>query len=323
MTEGRARPLYLHLGLPKTASTFLQERVFPLLDHLEVRAVPRTAMFRTPKDAAREHRLFPAALRRSPAVWEAWGEALMDDLVGPGDAGCRGLLVSDEAIGRGASRPEALAAHLEAFARVASRRGFGAPRMVAFLRRQDHWLASHYAQISDRKGGGSQAGFTAMVERTLDPAHDRYGFGMLLDFGALHAALASVSGAGRVLLLPHEALVAEPEPTLRRLLDWLGMPEPGIPPLLAAAGVRANVRGEARGGVPSWRLRPPTLALGGRRFGIPSRFWPARRIALTPELSARILAAYGESNARVAARATLDLAAYGYFTRPESNAKAR
>ena len=312
MSAEQGRPLHLHVGLPKTASTFLQERVFPALGHLEVRTVPPTALFRTRADAARGHRLFAAALHRSAAVWEARGPALMDELLGPGDAGDRGLLVSDEAIGRRASRPEALAAHLAAFARLASARGFFPPRIVAFLRRQDHWLASHYAQVSDRKGG-SQAGFESMVDRTLDPARERYGFGMLLDYGALHAALASVAGAERVLMLPHEALVAEPERVLRRLLAWLGTPEEAVRTLLAAAADRANVRGEARGGVPSWRLRPPSLALGGRRFGLPSRLWPARRIELTPDLSSRILAAYAEANARAAAAAGLDLAAYGYL----------
>ena len=308
------RPLYLHVGLPKTASTFLQERVFPALGHLEVRSVPRSRAFRGAADAADGHRLFAAALRRSAAVWEARGAELMDELLGAGDRGGRGLLVSDEAIGRAASRPEALAAHLSAFARLAAARGFGAPRIVAFLRRQDHWLASHYAQISDREGGGSQAGFAAMIERTLDPARDRHGFGMLLDYGALHAALAQVAGAEGVLLLPHEELVAEPERVLRRLLAWIGTPEDTVPTLLAAAAGRANVRGEAAGGLPSWRLRPPSLALGGgRRAAVPSWLWPARRIALAPALSARILAAYAESNARAAKAAGLDLAAYGYL----------
>ena len=311
--SGEGRPLHLHVGLPKTASTFLQERVFPGLGHLEVRSVPRSRAFRTGADAADGHRLFAAALRRSSAVWEARGTELMDEILRPAGAGDRGLLVSDEAIGRAASRPEALAAHLSAFARTASAQGFGAPRIVAFLRRQDHWLASHYAQISDREGGGSQAGFAAMVERTLDPARDRHGFGMLLDYGALHAALAAVAGPEAVLLLPHEALLADPEATLRRLLAWLGTPEAAVPALLAAAAGRANVRGEAADGVPTWRLRPPSFALGGgRRVAVPSRLWPARRIALVPGLSARILAAYADGNARVAAATGLDLTALGY-----------
>ena len=186
---------------------------------------------------------------------------------------------------------------------------------MAFLRRQDHWLASHYAQISDREGGGSQAGFAAMVERTLDPARDRHGFGMLLDYGALHAALAAVAGRGgecsccrtrRWSPSPSDCCAASSPGSAR--------PRTAVPTLLAAAAGRANVRGEAAGGVPSWRLRPPSLALGGgRRVAVPSRLWPARRIALAPGLSARILAAYAEGNARAAAAAGLDLAAYGYL----------
>ncbi len=311
------RPLYLHVGLPKTASTFLQERVFPGLDHLNVRAMPRTRRFATAGDAAAGFRAFACALRRAAGVWQAEGEALVDEILGPDD-GRRGVLVSDEAIGRGASRPEGLAAHLAAFARVAAGRRLGRPRIVAFLRRQDHWLASHYAQMSDRRPGAGQAGFEALADRVLDPACERFGFGMLLDYGALHAALAEVAGPGGVLLLPHEALETEPQATLGRLLDWLGTPQDRARAVVAeTADRRANVRAETREGAPSWRLRPPSLGLErfgrGRRLALPGRLWPTRRIMLGPALSARILAGYAESNRRASEAAGLDLARWGYL----------
>lgn len=307
------RPLYLHVGLPKTASTFLQKRIFPALDHLIVRPVPRTGLFREPADAAAEYRTFACALRRSAALWPAIGDRLIDELLKPEDDGRRGLLISDEAIGRAASRPEGLTAHLSAFATLARTRGFVRPRIVAFLRRQDHWLASHYAQISDRNARSSQAGFQATIENTLDLTRQRYSFGMLLDYEALRTALVTVAGEDGVLLLPYEALVAEPGTTLRNLLDWLDTPHASAERLAASNG-RANVRSEVVGGALAWQLRPPSYALPhGRRVSLPAQVWPARRISLSPDLSDRILSAYEESNRSVATAASLDLARWGYF----------
>lgn len=307
------RLLHLHIGLPKTASTFLQRRVFPALDHLVVRPVPRTGLFRGRDDAAAEFRTFACALRRSAAVWPALGDRLFDELLGSEDGDRRGLFVSDEGLGRAASRPESFTAHLLAFSALAQKRGFARPRIMAFLRRQDHWLASHYAQISDRKAGAGQAGFRATVAETLDPARQRYGFGMLLDYEALRTTLVTVAGEDGVLLLPYEVLVAEPEATIRRLLDWLDTPHASAERLAASNG-RANVRSEVIGGALTWQLRPPSFVLPrGRRVSLPARVWPARRISLSSDLSGRILGAYEESNRSVAATAGLDLARWGYF----------
>lgn len=307
------RPLYLHVGLPKTASTFLQKRIFPALDHLIVRAVPRTGLFRERGDAAAQYRTFACALRRSAALWPAIGDRLFDELLESEDDGRRGLLISDEAIGRAASRPEGLTAHLSAFAALAQTRDFARPRIVAFLRRQDHWLASHYAQISNRNARAGQAGFQATIENTLDPTRQRYGFGRLLDYDALRTALVTVAGEDGVLLLPYEALLAEPEATLRNLLNWLDTPHTSAGRLADSNG-RVNLRSEVIGGNLTWKLRPPSFALPhGRRISLPTQVWPARRISLSPNLSDCILSAYEESNRSVAAAVSLDLARWGYF----------
>ena len=300
--------LYLHIGLPKTASTFLQQRVFPLLGHVTVRTMPRTRLFRTAADARAEFRAFACLMRRPPEVWADHGPAAMAEILGPDDDGRGSFLVSDEAIGRVASRPRALAAHLAAFAGAAAARGFGPPRIVAFVRRQDHWLASHYAQVSDRTPRASQAGFEAFVDATLDPAGRRRRFGRLLEYAALHDTLLGVAGERGVLVLAYEALVAEPEATLTRLLDWLGTPAPLVADIAAAPRARANVRSAGDGAAPAWRLRPPSIGLpSGRRVSVPHRLWPERRITLRPDLSARILESYADENARLAATAGIDL----------------
>ena len=189
------RTLHLHAGLPKTASTWLQEQAFARLAHLEHRPVPRSRLLDAPRDRAQGGRLMAAALRRSPRVWEAMGEALMAELLGPRApwlASGRDLLISDEAIGRLATRPDALAHHLRAMAPLARRWGLERLSVLVLVRRQDRWLASHYAQLSDRLPRASQRGFETMARRVADPRAERHGFGMLLDYAALHQAAEPV-----------------------------------------------------------------------------------------------------------------------------------
>ena len=317
--EGRApRTLHLHIGLPKTASTWLQERVFPQLDHLRFVATPRSRLFDEPEDRAMEGRLMACALRRSATVWRATGDALMRELVGEREAWLgngHDLLVSDEAIGRAGSRPEILAAHLREMAIVAQRWGHDRLSVVCLIRRQDHWLASHYAQMSDRDARASQRGFEALVRRIADPAGARHGFGTLIDHAALREALVGV--VDDLLLLPHEALRSDPERALTTLLAGLGTPgDTTVRIVEASAGTAANVRSEEG----AWRLRPRSLLVPGaggrRRVALPS--WTpvlGRRgvIRLTPDLSARILASYAASNRALDEAEQLGLGIYGYF----------
>ena len=313
------RTLHLHIGLPKTASTWLQERVFPALGHLDVRAMPRTRLFRAPGDAKAEHRLMGCVVRRAPAIWPAMGDAILDELApSAGAAEGRDLLVSDEAFGRAASHPEALGAHLRGLAAAATARGFGRVAVVVLLRRQDTWLASHYAQVSDRAARAGQRDFERMVAQLTDPARSRYLGGMMVAYDALLEALHGAVGAENVTVLAHEALSADREGALARILDALGTPEGDRDAVMAAAtgGAPTNRRSDPSG---SWALRPRRIGArhGAPGTGIPLPLWldraRGRGIALTPDLSRRILAAYRDANARAAAAAGLDLAAHGYI----------
>ena len=314
---GGPRTLHLHIGLPKTASTWLQDHVFPRLDHLRVVGTPRGRLFDDPKDRMMEGRVLACALRRSAAVWPAMGDAVMREILGDREAWLRDgrdLLVSDEAMGRAASRPEVLAAHLEAMALAARRWGFERVGVLCLIRRQDHWLASHYAQMSDRNARASQRGFEAMVRRVADPAGARHGFGMLIDHGALRGALAGI--VDDLLMLPHEALTASPEAALTTLLARLGTPEGTAARIVAAsAGTAANVRSQ---GDASWRLRPRSLSVPGgrRRLAVPALTPVLGRrgtIRLTRELSGRILAAYAASNRALEDAEPLGLGEFGYL----------
>jgi hypothetical protein len=316
--RGSARTLFVHLGLPKTASTWLQTDVFPRLDHLTVRVVPTTKLFSDDEALASGSRTFAAAMGRSAEVWRQRGDAILEELLGPREewlASGGDLLVSDEAIGRKASRPEQLAAHLSAFFEAARGWGFGRMRLLALVRRQDTWLASHYAQMSSRHLWARQADFRRRTLRHVDPARGRYGFGMLLDYAALHEALIRAAPSEDVLFLPHETLSTQRDEGLSRILAWLGTPEEAAVRIGTLAQGRANVRSRTVRGQPAWLLRPPSLRLpgAGRRLSVPPAAWPRRRIELPLALSERIIAAYADRNELFARRTGLALEEHGYF----------
>ncbi|BAM03522.1 hypothetical protein [Phycisphaera mikurensis] len=317
--------LYLHLGLPKTASTHLQREVFPRLTHVGVRSMPRTGLFTTPADAARDARLMAACFCRSVEVWAARGDEVFAELLGeatpPAEPRTRGLLVSDEAMGRTGSRPRQLGGHLAAMAERAAAWGFPRVRVLCVVRRQDHWLASHYAQGADRRPAASQADFEAMVAEALAPEGERYGFGMLLDYAVLHRALADAVGGDRVTMLPYEWLTREPQRFLGGVLAALDTPPADRERLLAEApgGGRTNVKGAGGG---AWTLsRRPVLPAAARRVlprALAGRLeWRLRRrfekqIVLRPDASERILTAYRASNEELARAIGVDLIALGY-----------
>ncbi len=261
--------LYLHLGLPKTASTHLQRSVFPLLRHVDVRSMPSTELFDTPRDRQHGRRLMAACFTRSVEVWTARGDEVFAELLGeaspPERPRERGLLVSEEGMGRTASRPGLLARHLRTVAERARAWGFATPRVLCVIRAQDRWLASHYAQGADQRPGASQADFEAVAAETIDPAGERYGFGMLLDHGVLHRELCAAVGAEHVTVLPFEWLERDPGRFHREVLRAVGTDE----------AERARILGELGGG------RTNVKATGARTWTLPRAPLlpgPARRV---------------------------------------------
>lgn len=313
--------LHLHVGLPKTATTFLQSGFFRTLDGLLFRSTPQSDRFAETGEES-GHGVLAFCLRRSAAIWRDEGDSLFADLLGGPDdwrARPRDVLISDEAIGRAGSRPVLLAAHLAAIREQAERWGFARVTAICAFRRQDRWYASHYAQMSDRNPRAAQGDFERAVDALLDPARERYRLGMLLDYRRLREALTDGLGAANVMMAPYEDLQAAEARFLSRLASFL---DAGAAASTGGGGFGACDRNVRSSGDDEWRLRPSqSLArrlreraarLLGDRAGerLSGR---GRAITLTPELSERILAGYAESNRRLASELDVDLAAFGYF----------
>lgn len=314
--------LYLHIGLPKTATTYLQKEIFPSVDTLHYLGIPQGEVFSGPEKLESGPRTLTNSVKRSALLWGPYGEAVFRDLFGcePADRPPGDVLLSDEGIGRAGSRPTLLGAHLAGIAAQARGWGFGRVRVLCVFRRQDHWLASHYAQISDRNPQASQSHFEESLGSTLNPAGGRFGFGMLLDYAVLAHSIQEAVGAPDLLMLPYELLVHDPTQFHREVLSFLGEE--------SVAGTYGNTRKQnvrsTREGVwalrPAWqrktiRLRPGSLFAALR---LPDEVQLSRRtrggsVRMTPSLSVSILREYEPSNRSLAEAFGLDLVPYGYF----------
>ncbi|WP_292294451.1 hypothetical protein [Marivita sp.] len=307
------RTLYLHIGIPKTASSWLQSMVFSRLSHLHYVDSPHTSLFRGAEDIEDGQYLMASVFKRSSHVWDGEGDAVFGEMFGDKrswkEAG-RDALISDERIGRQGSRSALLCAHLEGLREKAIQWGFNSIKVILLTRRQDEWLASHYAQMSDRNPRAGQENFERLLSDVISPQFSRYAFGSLLDFGSLYQNLASVMGSENIMVWPYEQVKEDALGFLRSLLPVLNTPAADAQATYeAASGSKANVRSAGQ----TWTLRPNGNRLSRLRSRFSSRKASPATINLTNDLSQRVLQAYAAQNHRFSEATGVDLRKYGYF----------
>jgi len=136
--------------------------------------------------------------RLSPPVWDGLGKKLFEDIFGSENSQrVRPVLVSDENAAVNLSNAKSYLAsrgaldnhsryewrdHLLKINELVRGWGFETVRVLLTTRRQDHFLASGYAQTSDRRPGASQQDFERVVSRTINERKDYYLDGVQLDF---------------------------------------------------------------------------------------------------------------------------------------------
>lgn len=309
----RSRTLHLHIGIPKTASTWLQTKVFTQLQPLCYLDCSQNKMFENKADLTKDRQTLGSIFKQSSQVWDGYGDAIFKDLLGDRQewlADGRDLLISDESIGRQGSRPALLSAHFRKMKLKAVDWGFERINIICLIRRQDHWLASHYAQMSDRNPKAGQADFERLVEEVCSPYLSRYSFGMLLDYCILYDHLVESDGTDGVFFLPYEMLKNSPAEFLQVLLTKLATPSEIIESICnETSGTMANVRSEQ--GV--WHLRrrrSPFYSLPLLRgFSNTQK----QTIELKPDITRKILNTYSAGNHELANKTNLDLNRLGYF----------
>ena len=337
-----ANILYLHVGHPKTATTHLQEDIYPLFNHMHVRTKPIcTNVFRNTKTIKGFHSdVIDLAFRRSPEVWDGLGDQILDAAIGNSRIPGQDVLLSSEGV-LSCNTPAMALSHYKPFLKAVRRAGFKEVRVIYGIRRQDEAFGSGYAQRSDFNPNASQSDFEKAVLDTIDPATNFYLYnhgnylafpaGARYDYYEQHQALTSVFDD--ILTLPVELLSDDPRSYYDLLLEFVRAPELIREKLLrklenrSATGIdgRSNKRSTRDA---TWAIQPrnPWFSLRLRR-GILAR-WTClpERLSIRPlelarpchitmphQLRTAVLCRYQTSNRKLAEVTGLDLCRYGYI----------
>ncbi len=318
--------LFLHIGLPKTATTFLQTDIFPRFGGVDVFATPTDPAFSDRDDRASGHRSMTCMCKRDPRVWRTYGPDVFAGLLGSASQWTpKNVLISDEGIGRAGSRPDLLAAHLVEIGRIAADWGLARVAVILAVRRQDHWLASHYSQMSDRNRDASQEDFERAARHLVNPSGDRFKLGMMLDYTTLAGCISDVVGRENVLLYPYERQREDPEHVYAEIAafvgaDWKSPGGPdGHPAIPAPDGVNVRSIGSDRWSIRPFSDGPRVLPFRvSRAVGLPHRLilprlFRKKSFALTQKISRIVLDTYGPSNERLCRELGVDVARYDYL----------
>jgi len=331
--------------MSKTGSTYLQEEVFPKIATIDFYYQPMSDMLEGGRQG-----VMGRAFVRSPVIWRHTGQEIFSEILQEFKDktwdGTRNVLISDESAGpqiwqllpylgsrweQERQDPFLLKAHLEELSALVSEWGFSKLKAVLVFRRQDEWIASKYAQRSDRFPNASQSHFEEFVDYLIDPAKGYFSDGIVLDYKLLREQLILALGEENILMLPYELLVRDAERFLDDLVDFVENRDRDAVHALSrrlaaqSAQQRHNVRSKEEG---VWEIRDriETRVLPlrpGRVFsslGLPTRIpirWPEFKrgalIRLNHSLRERILEAYVESNEKLAADIDIDLHFDGYY----------
>jgi len=219
------RTFYLHIGLPKTATTYLQTVVFPALDHLTYidRLIPSKI----------EPHPFQVALAyfKNPSVEDprrlAKLCAMLDQLE---DSTSKDIFLACEnySVGRmafwteGAPSPEIFAQKLQ---RLMDARPHLTIKIIFGIRQPDQWFASRYAQSGRGLEVADQADFDARIEKFC--GGELTGAQRWIIKGEAEAQIRAVIGAENLFTFQMEDLFADLKTGLEELATFLSHRDAG------------------------------------------------------------------------------------------------
>ncbi|HEX6929024.1 MAG TPA: sulfotransferase domain-containing protein [Gammaproteobacteria bacterium] len=302
----RPKPhLVLHIGLPKTGTTFLQKRLFSRQWFVPYFGVHSRIVH--PLDAG----LKQVFRKGVPQDWASFRKRWSHDIAATVDSlpyrwhdtmlcSNENYFTSTTDIAHAGHEldPDRVAGHLREF-----RRSFWKEdvRVLIGIRRQDQWLASNYAEQAFRRELSGQKDF----ERKMSKLTGQDGPSVpWLDYSLLISRIADAVGRENVSVLLMEELSMDPEAVLGQIESFIGHP------LHGAGSVdfkrQENVKAVAEN---CWRLNdraitnPRLLKKSGVR---------EEQIVLSPELGERIMAACRPGNLALASLLGRDLSRFGY-----------
>ena len=275
--------LVVHIGLPKTGTTFLQYRILARTRGVMLLHGSKTVLAERIcgelRDYVRAGRLRAPFLRRRLAV-------SLRHALEMAEAEGSILVVSDENISlrsggfwrdKGPS-PERLARRLGALGRALGPQA-GPLRVILGIRRQDRWLASRYAESARHVSGFSQADFEHRMSAIM-ASSDLAGPLGWLDHHRACTALMGALGADNVHVYRLEKLASKPRKVFADMGRFIGNPRLLRTWKKAQKKTRAAPKNVLSKSNDTWQLRgtskdihlTPELSVGLKR-----RFAPSNR----------------------------------------------
>jgi hypothetical protein len=324
MAGNGGKQIILHVGLHKTATTFLQERVFPALPG--VRFV-HPVHYPRPDDGPIERFVLDLLYRNAACIdidrhrtqIDAWLAEVAEPIV---------LISSEALVGIPAENHRNILTNAELLAEL-----FPAAKICLVFRRQDRWAESAFSQLLKQ-------GFSTTIERYLnyrDGEFGPYNVGLFngpnvdardLDWERFDALYRRRFGADSVCALPFELFVTDSHEFLRRLYAFAEI-EPGVFP---DTRERVNERWSALAvGLAQVVNVIPMRVKRTIRDYVSHDWHPSAVLSRTviprlpgwipgvgkadsigPKLSAALLELHRDDNRRLGERIGIDLSQYGY-----------
>jgi hypothetical protein len=329
---------YIHLGVPKTGTTFLQKVLFPALSSIRYFSKEEINSFL-------DDRTIDTLFRYSPSLWKGDDNAKELTAWITKNADGDPALISEECIHGGQFPPESsrpfndnkadnarrdgydvctLARHVAEIRRQCATHGYPDVKAIVTIRRQDTKFASSYAEISSNLRNASQEDFEQWIRHLLSDKHFyRRSGASKLNYDWFYECLAHELGEENVFFLPYEALKVNAPSYIDAWCNVLHTtPDEDFE---YEGQKRVNKKST---GTNTWAISPPSF-LGPRirprsptldRLGVPNRLlgswfdWSrGDAIVLTEALSDFIMNRYIESNGQLNARLNdFDLEKFGY-----------
>ncbi|MDA3920027.1 MAG: hypothetical protein PF501_05000 [Salinisphaera sp.] len=318
--------LYLHIGMPKAASSYLHSAVFPFLMP-ERYLMPGAANAKKPEYQFRKNRFavkrFSDAFHQRSDFWHQHGDEFLHSFLAPflsDESDPKSVLVSDEAITRLnhfnlPRMPDAFVdAQIEdnfrSVAESAGRLGFKRTKVLLVIRRQDLLLASSYAQLSRKIIGASQKDFEKRVTRLVRSSSNDNSLNFFpMNYYRLHECLRRSLGKENVLMLPLEELSRSFEGAIKKMAEFFNIEQQDQVLSRTSENARSSRKDH-------WGLRPLLLFKSRREtYQITAPRFITRRaetIELTPGVSNQIMSHYRESNSKLNNWLNTDLSRFGY-----------
>lgn len=294
--------VYIHIGLPKTATTFLQEKLFTQIKNIKY--IDRHCIHEL--FSREDNEGFRAKFLKSPGIWASYAGRSLKKIMSSIEE--ESILISEENISanvhffdfqaRRQQDPIVLAHHLNHMRKaIIKNPRFSRVKILTTIRRQDTWIASRYAQSGATFSVPSQEHFEKTARKLINTKAEFHRSAMVINYRYMDDCLREALGKNNVCFLPMESIQSDSALFYSRLVEFFD----GNDSFMAAAEREKAIHSSNAEGENRWKVRQENDQENSVRIEMPE------------QLAAKIMRKFAKSNEVISRRYDLGLDRYGYF----------